>query len=167
MTAHGFDRLHESVQYHVVNSLGWPGLRPLQNESVAPIHEGRDCVLLAPTARGELVGSFGALPLSATGARKQPGTTTFALRRICRPKGRGLAWRHLAGRPEAHSQGSTRHPDHDSRVCRGAACFRVHQRGAVLRRRAVGSGPSISFVSSYPNALDKSVSVISGSTDSP
>jgi ATP-dependent Lhr-like helicase len=53
MTAHGFDRLHESVQYHVVNSLGWPGLRPLQNESVAPIHEGRDCVLLAPTAGGK------------------------------------------------------------------------------------------------------------------
>jgi ATP-dependent Lhr-like helicase len=53
MTAHGFDRLHESVQYHVVNSLGWPGLRPLQNESVVPIHGGRDCVLLAPTAGGK------------------------------------------------------------------------------------------------------------------
>jgi ATP-dependent Lhr-like helicase len=53
MTAQGFDRLHDSVQYHVVNSLGWPGLRPLQRDSVAPIHEGRDCVLLAPTAGGK------------------------------------------------------------------------------------------------------------------
>lgn len=53
MTAQGFDRLHDSVRYHVVNSLGWPGLRPLQRESVAPIHDGRDCVLLAPTAGGK------------------------------------------------------------------------------------------------------------------
>jgi ATP-dependent Lhr-like helicase len=53
MTVHGFDRLHESVRYHVVNTMGWPGLRPLQRESVVPIHEGRDCVLLAPTAGGK------------------------------------------------------------------------------------------------------------------
>lgn len=53
MTSTGFERLHDSVQYHVVNSLGWPGLRPLQNDSVVPIHEGRDCVLLAPTAGGK------------------------------------------------------------------------------------------------------------------
>ena len=53
MTVQGFDRLHDSVRYHVVNSLGWPGLRPLQRESVAPIHDGRDCVLLAPTAGGK------------------------------------------------------------------------------------------------------------------
>jgi ATP-dependent Lhr-like helicase len=53
MTAEGFERLHESVQYHVVNSLGWPGLRPLQRDSVLPVHEARDCVLLAPTAGGK------------------------------------------------------------------------------------------------------------------
>jgi ATP-dependent Lhr-like helicase len=53
MNPKGFDRLHESVQYHVVNSIGWPGLRPLQSESVVPIHEARDCVLLAPTAGGK------------------------------------------------------------------------------------------------------------------
>jgi ATP-dependent Lhr-like helicase len=49
----GFDRLHESVRFHIVNSMGWPGLRPLQSEAVVPIHEGRDCVLLAPTAGGK------------------------------------------------------------------------------------------------------------------
>ena len=53
MSAPGFDRLHESVQYHVVNSMGWDGLRPLQEAAVVPIHEGRDCVLLAPTAGGK------------------------------------------------------------------------------------------------------------------
>lgn len=53
MSAQGFDRLHESVQYHVVNSIGWPRLRPLQAQAVVPIHEACDCVLLAPTAGGK------------------------------------------------------------------------------------------------------------------
>jgi ATP-dependent Lhr-like helicase len=53
MSLQGFERLHESVQHHVVNSLGWPGLRPLQRDAVVPIHEGRDCVLIAPTAGGK------------------------------------------------------------------------------------------------------------------
>lgn len=53
MTAEGFERLHESVRYHVVNSLGWQGLRPLQRDAVLPVHESRDCVLLAPTAGGK------------------------------------------------------------------------------------------------------------------
>jgi ATP-dependent Lhr-like helicase len=53
MSKQGFDRLHESVQHHVVNSLGWPGLRPLQRDAVVPVHEGRDCVLIAPTAGGK------------------------------------------------------------------------------------------------------------------
>lgn len=53
MSGQGFDRLHESVQYHVVNSMGWDRLRPLQDAAVGPIHEGRDCVLLAPTAGGK------------------------------------------------------------------------------------------------------------------
>ena len=48
MSESGFARLHESVRYHIVNSMGWPGLRPLQAEAVAPIHQGADCILLAP-----------------------------------------------------------------------------------------------------------------------
>jgi ATP-dependent Lhr-like helicase len=37
----------------VVNTLGWPGLRPLQREALAPIIDGDDAVLLAPTAGGK------------------------------------------------------------------------------------------------------------------
>ena len=33
----GFEALHPAVQYHVVNSLRWPGLRPLQEAAVAPL----------------------------------------------------------------------------------------------------------------------------------
>lgn len=45
--------LDPALEYHIVNSLGWPDLRPLQRESVAPILRGDDCLLLAPTAGGK------------------------------------------------------------------------------------------------------------------
>ena len=49
--AHGaFDRLHPAIQYHVVNSLGWPRLRPLQEQAVAPLLDGHHALLIAPTA---------------------------------------------------------------------------------------------------------------------
>ncbi len=49
----GFDRLHPGVQHHVVNSLGWSGLRPLQDEAIAPILDGEHVLALAPTAGGK------------------------------------------------------------------------------------------------------------------
>ncbi len=48
-----FERLHPSLQYHVVNSLGWSTLRPTQLAAIAPIHDGVHCLLLAPTAGGK------------------------------------------------------------------------------------------------------------------
>lgn len=48
-----FDRLHPAIQYHIVNSLGWPSLRPTQLEAIAPILEAEHCLLLAPTAGGK------------------------------------------------------------------------------------------------------------------
>jgi len=48
-----FDRLHPGLQHHIVNTLGWPGLRPLQAESVEPLLAGSDALLLAPTAGGK------------------------------------------------------------------------------------------------------------------
>ncbi|MEK7750960.1 MAG: DEAD/DEAH box helicase [Acidobacteriota bacterium] len=49
----GFERLHSSVQHHIMNSLGWRSLRPLQEQSIAPVLEGKNCLLLAPTAGGK------------------------------------------------------------------------------------------------------------------
>ena len=49
----GFDRLHPSIQHHVVNSLGWRDLRPLQQQSIGPILDGEHCLLIAPTAGGK------------------------------------------------------------------------------------------------------------------
>ena len=52
-TQSAFERLHPAVQYHVVNSLGWPGLRPLQERSVDPILAQKHALLIAPTAGGK------------------------------------------------------------------------------------------------------------------
>lgn len=53
MTDTGFVALHPAVQHHVVNTLGWPSLRPLQEEAVAPVLAGEDALLLGPTAGGK------------------------------------------------------------------------------------------------------------------
>lgn len=52
-TENAFDSLHPAVQYHIVNSLGWPALRPLQEQSVAPILQQHHALLIAPTAGGK------------------------------------------------------------------------------------------------------------------
>ena len=49
----GFDQLHPAVQHHVVNTLGWPGLRPLQSDAIGPILAGEHVLALAPTAGGK------------------------------------------------------------------------------------------------------------------
>ncbi|RLJ22037.1 ATP-dependent helicase [bacterium endosymbiont of Escarpia laminata] len=48
-----FDLLHPALQHHIVNSLGWPALRPLQEATIEPILRGEHAILLAPTAGGK------------------------------------------------------------------------------------------------------------------
>ncbi|MFI7080339.1 DEAD/DEAH box helicase [Micromonospora sp. NPDC049903] len=47
------DLLHPVVVHHLVNSLQWPALRPLQEAAVQPLLGGHDALLLAPTAGGK------------------------------------------------------------------------------------------------------------------
>ncbi|MEW2475143.1 DEAD/DEAH box helicase [Micromonospora gifhornensis] len=49
----GAELLHPVVLHHVVNSLQWPALRPLQEAAVRPLLDGNDALLLAPTAGGK------------------------------------------------------------------------------------------------------------------
>ena len=49
----GYAQLHPSVQHHIVNTLHWPRLRPLQDAAVTPVLAGDHCLLLAPTAGGK------------------------------------------------------------------------------------------------------------------
>lgn len=53
MSVGAVDRLHPALLHHVVNTLGWPSLRPLQERAVAPVLDGHDALLLAPTAGGK------------------------------------------------------------------------------------------------------------------
>lgn len=48
-----FDRLDPVLKHHIVNSLGWPGLRPLQEAAIDPLLHGEDALLIAPTAGGK------------------------------------------------------------------------------------------------------------------
>lgn len=48
-----FDQLHPALQHHIVNSLGWRSLRPLQAASIDPLLAKEDAILLAPTAGGK------------------------------------------------------------------------------------------------------------------
>lgn len=45
-----FDLLHPAVAHHIVNSLGWRSLRPLQSASIEPILAGHHAAAMAPTA---------------------------------------------------------------------------------------------------------------------
>ncbi len=46
-------RLHPGVVHHIVNTLGWPTLRPLQEAAIGPLLDGTDALLFAPTAGGK------------------------------------------------------------------------------------------------------------------
>ena len=71
-----FEQLHPSLQYHVVNTLGWSTLRPTQLAAIAPIHAGAHCLLLAPTAGGKTEAA--AIPmLSRMLTEVWPGTSVL------------------------------------------------------------------------------------------
>ena len=48
-----FERLHPALQHHILNSLEWRTLRPLQESAIGPILDGANALLIAPTAGGK------------------------------------------------------------------------------------------------------------------
>lgn len=56
-----FERLSAAVRYHVVHTLGFTSLRPVQELTAHAILDGDNCVVLAPTAGGKTEAAF--LPL--------------------------------------------------------------------------------------------------------
>ncbi|MFJ8546111.1 DEAD/DEAH box helicase [Streptomyces sp. NPDC093586] len=72
------DRLDPVVLHHIVNTLGWPDLRPLQRASITPLMDGEDAVLLAPTAGGKTEAACFPL-LSAMAEQKWTGTSVLYL----------------------------------------------------------------------------------------
>ena len=52
------DQLHPALAHHVVNSLGWRALRPLQELATGPLIAGEHALVLAPTAGGKTEAAF-------------------------------------------------------------------------------------------------------------
>ncbi len=46
------------MQYQIVNGLGFTGLRPVQELTIQPVLDGKNCVVLAPTAGGKTEAAF-------------------------------------------------------------------------------------------------------------
>lgn len=71
-----FEQLHPSLQYHVVNTLGWSTLRPTQLAAIPPIQAGAHCLLLAPTAGGKTEAA--AIPILSRMLKESwPGTSVL------------------------------------------------------------------------------------------
>ncbi|MEU7468138.1 DEAD/DEAH box helicase [Streptomyces sp. NPDC044984] len=70
------DLLHPGLVHHIVNTLGWPGLRALQEESITPLADGADAVLIAPTAGGKTEAACFPL-LSRMAQEKWDGTSVL------------------------------------------------------------------------------------------
>ncbi len=54
----GFDRLGSALQYQIANTLGWSNLRPVQTQTIDAVLDGKNCVVLAPTAGGKTEAAF-------------------------------------------------------------------------------------------------------------
>ncbi|MFJ4241025.1 DEAD/DEAH box helicase [Streptomyces iakyrus] len=91
------DRLDPVVLHHIVNTLGWPDLRPLQRAAITPLMGGEDAVLLAPTAGGKTEAACFPL-LSAMTEQKWTGTSVLYL---CPLK---ALLNNLVGRVDAYAQ---------------------------------------------------------------
>ncbi|HEY3006229.1 MAG TPA: DEAD/DEAH box helicase, partial [Kribbellaceae bacterium] len=72
------DRLHPVLLHHIVNSLGWPDVRPLQRDAVEPLMDGYDALLLAPTAGGKTEAALFPL-LTRMAAENWSGTSVLYL----------------------------------------------------------------------------------------
>jgi len=96
------------MQYHIVNTLGWRKLRPLQDEAIEPVLNGAHGMFLAPTAGGKTeAAAFPVFSRMATeewrplsvlylaplrALLKQPRAASDPVRRIRGPPGRAVAW---------------------------------------------------------------------------
>ncbi|AUS80420.1 ATP-dependent helicase [Actinoalloteichus sp. AHMU CJ021] len=72
-------RLHPVVVHHVVNTLGWRTLRPLQEQAIEPVLNGKDALLLAPTAGGKTEAAF----LPVLSAMEDQGWTGVSVLFLC------------------------------------------------------------------------------------
>ena len=73
-----FTSLDPVLVHHIVNSLGWRDLRPLQHAAIEPLIAGSDALLLAPTAGGKTEAALFPL-LSRMSSQRWRGTSVLYL----------------------------------------------------------------------------------------
>ena len=73
-----FALLHPIVAHHIINSLGWRDLRPLQRDTIAPILAGEHVLALAPTAGGKTEAAMFPV-LTQILTERRPGLSTLYL----------------------------------------------------------------------------------------
>lgn len=72
------DALDPVLVHHIVNSMGWADLRPLQHAAISPLSAGDDALLLAPTAGGKTEAALFPL-LSRLAGQRSPGIALLYL----------------------------------------------------------------------------------------
>ncbi|WP_084958884.1 DEAD/DEAH box helicase [Thermoactinospora rubra] len=70
------ERLDPVVLHHIVNTLGWPDLRPMQRAAIEPLMNGEDAIVLAQTAGGKTEAACFPL-LSRMAAQHWTGTSVL------------------------------------------------------------------------------------------
>ena len=75
MTA--FDRLSPALQYQIANTLGFSGLRPVQEQTIDAVLDGDNCVVLAPTAGGKTEAAFFPLLSAMDNESWRPVSTVY------------------------------------------------------------------------------------------
>lgn len=70
------ETLAPGLAHHIVNTLGWRSLRPLQADAIEPVLRGDDAVLLAPTAGGKTEAAMFPL-LTAMEEQRWTGTSVL------------------------------------------------------------------------------------------
>lgn len=73
----GFERLSGAMQYQIVNTLGMSELRPVQLLTIDTILDGKNCVVLAPTAGGKTEAAFFPILSAMESADWKPVSTIY------------------------------------------------------------------------------------------
>ena len=53
-----FEMLHQNIQNGIIKKLGWKSLTPVQEKTIPEIINGKNLIVLAPTAGGKTEAAF-------------------------------------------------------------------------------------------------------------
>lgn len=78
----GYERLHPTLRHAIVHTLGWRSLRPVQEMAIRAILDGRNVVVLAPTAGGKTEAAIFPILSDVLELREDERTRTETIRAL-------------------------------------------------------------------------------------